>query len=183
MRYNFLSFSYYIRAIIESFLILILSVVSEIYRLQVNDASSILSFIFWIIVLIILLLFTIFSLWLLLKKNQDDESNKYKEFFNGMKKKFCWRLFITIWMLRRLIFVLLFIILTPISPILTIQILSFIQLAYFIILLVIRPYTEIKDNLVEIINEVFLWVYIYFGSGIITLKRNGIIHQVVYIVI
>ena len=165
MRYNFLSFSYYIRAIIESFLILILSVVSEIYRLQVNDASSILSFIFWIIVLIILLLFTIFSLWLLLKKNQDDESNKYNEFFNGMKKKFCWRLFITIWMLRRLIFVLLFIILTPKSPILTIQILSFIQLAYFIILLIIRPYTEIKDNLVEIINEVFLWVYIFWLWG------------------
>ena len=154
-----MTFGYYIRTMIESILILNMFTFSEIYKFSRVDTSNVSSLIGCLIILSAIILFLVLSVLLQFRKvKEDDETiDKFEEFNHGIKKTKVWQLYIVIWLIRRILFVLFIITTSPRSPILTLQILLVVQLWYFIYVLIQRPYLEVKDNLVEIINDLFYY--------------------------
>ena len=179
-----MTFGYYIRTMIESILILSMSTFSEIYNFSGIDTSNVSSLIACLIILSAIILFFVLSVLLQFRKiKEDDEAiDKFEEFNHGVMKTKLWQLYIVIWLIIKISFVLFIITISPKSPILTIQILTGFQIWYFIYVLIQRPYAEIKDNLVEIINE-FILLFIYDGFGISVQKMSGVQHQVISIFI
>ena len=155
--FSILTYGFYIRTIIESVIILALSTFSEIINFNVNDVNKASSFAVCTLIILVIIMFLALSVWLALRhiKDEDFKIDKYREFFSGLKKTKPWQLYITVWLCRRLLFVLLIISISPNSQLLALQILSVIQLLYFIYVVAQRPYIEAKDNLIEIINEFF----------------------------
>ena len=165
-----MTFGFYIRTIIESILILALSTFSEIYEFNYDDASKVGSLAASMLIVSVIIVLLVMSGWLLFRQIKDDDSkaDKYEEFYHGLRKTKLCRLYTVAWLSRRLLFVLLIVTISPQSPLLALQILSVAQLLYFIYVAIQRPYIEAKDNLIEIINELFFWIYLlwfwYYNS-------------------
>ena len=157
-----LTYGFYIRTIIESILVLALSTFSEIFNFNVNDVNKASSFAVCTLIILVIIMFLALSVWLAFRQIQDEDVkiDKYREFYCGLKKTKLWQLYTTVWLCRRLLFVLLIVSISPNSPLLALQILSVVQLLYFIYVVVQRPYIEVKENLIEIINELFFLIYL-----------------------
>ena len=65
-------------------------------------------------------------------------------------------------MLRRIIFSLLLIIFSFSSLFVQLSIMIVVQITYTINLIIQRPFEDTKDNVVEIINEIYFWFYISY---------------------
>ena len=83
----------------------------------------------------------------------------FLEDYNLIKKH---KFYTTVLLLRRLIFVVLLITWVSISSRVLVAILSFIQVGYVVYLSYTRPYKNLKENLIEILNEFyFLFLIVY----------------------
>ena len=90
-------------------------------------------------------------------KLHENSHNKLEEFFRGLKSGRKSKIYTTFLLSRRFIFIKLLLILTSISSKILIWILVFIQLFYLGYIALIRPYCNSKENLVEIINETYIF--------------------------
>ena len=116
--FEFLTFSYYIRTIVESLLIFLLSAFSEVYSFNRNDTSNVISLVTSISILAALIFLFGLSTWLVFKKNKEaNKDNKYEEFYSGLKENKVYRIYTPLWMLRRILFVWLLIVMCPYHPI------------------------------------------------------------------
>ena len=92
----------------------------------------------------------------------------FKEFFSDLKDKSWPRLYLTIMMSRRAIFAILLIMGKDLCSICLVIPLILIQALYLTHLIIIRPFKEIGDNLLEIINELFysllITLLVHFNS-------------------
>ena len=108
----------------------------------------------------------------------ENEHNKLEEFFRGLQFDEKHKFYITVLLLRRLVFIVLIITWVSISSRALIGILSFIQIWYVVYLSYIRPYINLKENLIELLNEFyFLFLIVYLiaintESEWSTLKEN-----------
>ena len=139
---------------------MLISAINEIYYWNSSESLRIVSLVtaFALLMLFIVLLWFTLFLSLSSYKTIENEHSKIGEIFNGFKMQRKHKIFASALLLRRLIFVAVLISLMRISSPIVIGILGFAQLVYLIITFILRPYKQVKENLILIINE------IYFGS-------------------
>ena len=89
-------------------------------------------------------------------------------FFSGLKEDKKSRFYVTLLLLRRFTFILLIILLSSIPSRAIIGILLAIQLVYMGCIMYLRPYKEVKGNIIEILNEIYffslIWIFLVFNE-------------------
>ena len=161
--FQFFAFSLYIRVMLEANVFLLLSSFSELYHWDTSSLSKIISIYFaftwgWIC-------FTIISLSLVNYSIHKDTQNidnyiPFKEFLTGVKETRMSRLYPTILLLRRFLFIGLLIFGQSLNSFELICPMIIIQLAYLVNLAIVRPYKKVRDNVIEVTNEWFYLVLI-----------------------
>ena len=186
-----LTYGYYIRAILEVNQYTLTSSISEIKLFDSSSTPKIISLIFAFLCLIFSLIFIAFVSYLSFSSYEinDKEHNKIGEFFEGVKKG-KYKIYTLNLLLRRFIFVSVLIIFASKSSIVSIGTLYGLQIIYLVILTILRPFEEVKWNLIEILNEIYfiilfgwllhfnteeIWSYFYKATYIYLLASNGII--------
>ena len=156
---------YYIRNALEISQFILISSVNEIYELNISKLIKIISFVFSILMIVLYFIilgivnYLIFSLYKLNEKSH----NKLEEFFSWIQESKKARFYVTMLLLRRLIFVTLLLTLASVPSRQLIGVLIVIQFVYGAYIVCARPYKEAKTNFIEILNE------IYFSLFLVTL--------------
>ena len=160
------TFALYIRVILQTNQFILISWVSEIYQFNFYGTKRIIStiialfvFIAWIAIIAITIILTwsndAYKLY-----ESPDERSKFEQLFSEVSLNKKSRIFVWLLQIRRAVFVILLITIGPEFSIIAISILVGLQLIYFILLVVIRPYKEVNCNAIEIINELYFLVII-----------------------
>jgi hypothetical protein len=87
--------------------------------------------------------------------NDEERHNKLGEFSTGLKKNKYARVYSVMLMTRRILFVTWLIVFNYFDKIIVISIMAVIQTGYLTALLLIRPFVEKLNNVIEILNEFF----------------------------
>ena len=155
-----LTFSWYIRYILEMNQLTLISSLYEITNFNTTQKYRIISLTFafiamflCIILIVIITLISISSYEVV--KNRH---NKIGELFSGQKMQKKTKLYTSILLLRRMIFIILLLSLVSVRSWIVITILSLLQLWYLITIIIIRPFIKIRNNMIEIINEIYFFV-------------------------
>ena len=168
--FSILTFSWYIRYMFESNQYVLISWINEISMFNLSDSKKTVSFVFSICLLCFCLWLILFISWLSLSSYEvlKNSHNKFGEIFHGVKMQRKNKFYVPVLFIRRAIFVILLMTLTSIQSWILISILSFIQLWYLVFIIILRPFEYIKDNIIEISNEIFfcilLSILIFFNS-------------------
>ena len=109
-------------------------------------------------IVIIILQYLTFSSYKLI----EGKHNMLEEFFRGLKENRKHKFYSTMQFLRRALFVILLTTWASVHSKVLIAILLSIQTAYVIYLSWVRPYVEIKGNIIEILNEIYFGVLLAF---------------------
>ena len=155
--FNILTFGYYIRYILEMNQLILISSVYEIYSFSSSQPLKIISFVCAIFIFIAWIILIVFVAFLSLSSYEVTEGNhnKLEEIFSGVKMQKKYKLYVTALLIRRALFVILLITLESIPSRAVIGILTGFQLGYLAFITFIRPFSEIKWNIIEIMNEVY----------------------------
>ena len=162
--YEVLTFGYYIRFALELNQIVLISSNSEIYLFSTSSGLKIVSLIISFIMLFLWLVFIAIPIYLTFASYKLDESqhNKLWDFFVGLKPQKRFRSYLALLLLRRLVFVVFLINMVSLNSKILIEILLVIQIIYLVCLIILRPFKEIKANIIEIMNEIYF--FLLFGS-------------------
>ena len=160
--YKILTFGFYIRNLLQMELFIMLYTIYEISILNTEDANHITSLIFAILMVLFYIVFIIFTLWIVFSSYKIDENNHNKlgEFLVGLKPYKKTRFHIGVVLIRRVIYATLFICL--VSPVTNSIIYIFVPLQFCFILYiaVLRPYNKTKANIIEILNEIYMFAFL-----------------------
>ena len=118
----------------------------------------------------ILLIKIMFLLSISSYKLIEGNHNKLGEIFTGLKTQNKFRIYTPILMTRRMIYVLILISIISISSKIVIGILSAIQIGYEVYILYLRPFSRVKDNIIEILLETYFLVLLF---GLIFLNASS----------
>ena len=169
--YYFLTFALYVRLILQSYLIIALSAISEIAVFDVSNSIKITSFIISWIFLLGIITFSLICWYQIWKAHPDITlSNQiyFIEFFNGLKNTTYSRLFPAIYMLQRILCAAFLFSFSKLDPRIKMCFLAFINLISLLYLLIVRPYTNFKNLLLECLSQtlvsIFSWMLIYFAT-------------------
>ena len=117
---------------------------------------------FWVV-------FMLVSFWQFIKSLKDNNLEKmyyFIEFFSGIKGTRKARIYALMFLLRRTILCCIVLLFHEImSPITLNSVIAFFQIWYLFYSVIIRQFSELKDNILEILNEVFytiLWSLLIF---------------------
>ena len=181
--YRILTFGFFIRNTLELSQFILISSINEIYESNTEDSYRLISFVFSILMVILFVLmigliqYLAFSSYSL----NENEHNKLEEFFRGLQFDGKHRFYTTVLLLRRLIFIVLLITWSSISSRALIIILSLIQVGYIIYLSYIRPYKNLKENLIEILNEFYFWFLLVYLIAINTESEWSTLKENIYL--
>ena len=96
------------------------------------------------------------------------EHNKLEEFFNCLEENKKSRFWIWLLLLRRTLFVVLLVTWASFPSRQILGVLIFLQVLYYGWLIYVRPYKEIKENIIELLNEAYfitiIVVLIFFNT-------------------
>ena len=162
--HQFFNYSIYIRFAIEVNQFMLLSCTSEIKRWNTSNSSNIISLIISFVIVFVCGWFIIISFlsWTKYEISENvSENYPFKEFFNGITLKSSAKLYSTIFMLRRMTLVSLLIFGSSLSNIYLVIPMIVCQTVYLILVVSIRPFKEVKNNVIEISNE---WFYLILVS-------------------
>lgn len=165
-----MSFTVYIRLILEAYILFMLASVSEIERMNKSSGMQFRSFITAIALAVLCLAFL--TLWIIhwIKYGTSPyvTESKFRTFYSGLKDTKLCRFFNNMFMIRRIIFVTLLIMLYENDKMIRLYWLTGVQLLYVVYMLILRPFTTTKDNVLELINEIgYLLIcgaFIYFNK-------------------
>ena len=162
--YRMMVLAYFIRNGLEMSQFILISSVNEIYQWDTTDSYRLFSFVFSISMILIFVLVVILVLYLIFSayRLNEREHNLLEEFFRGIQQNKRHKFYVTLLLLRRFLFVILVITWLFISSRVLIIVLSIIQLLYTLNLSYLRPYKEIKGNLIEILNEIYFGFLLIF---------------------
>jgi cysteine-rich repeat protein len=197
--HNILKCNFYVRISLlwnESFLLSSTSEIRHFIKRLIGDPSSpttleFISFVLAILILTCCLLLIFISIKDYIKvreKNEIDKTYLFISFYSYQKKNKWARMFTSALLVRRALFWIIVIsLLGRDSKTLVFCLLLFIQVIYLGQLAIIRPFEPLKVNLVEIINEVFILIFIFIffmvgggryedsNSTVVTLVILGIV--------
>ncbi|CAI2380942.1 unnamed protein product [Moneuplotes crassus] len=195
--FEFFTFNIYIRTFIQAFMFTILCTFSEMYSLNLKTTTVKISFGFCIVTVMVCFCLLILSLYMYKKSFPEIDNEKYwacKEFFNGVKDGRYSKLYTTIFLMLRVMLVALVIFGKTIPSLYKATAFYLINIAYGGYLLVVRPYDNPQDNIVECINQVLFcflavplswlktkssWTSFYEGFYIKILMASPIIGSIV----
>ena len=158
------------RLFIESHEAMLLSATSEVYAMDIDSVASGVSFVTALLVLcasIILPLLAFKVFWRYRNSFNPDKKFMLMEFIADLRNAKAARAYMTVLLIRRIVFVILviFLIESPREFIYIVIIgnlyqfnLLVSQLAYILTLIFIRPFENIVNNIIEMVNELFLCV-------------------------
>ena len=181
--YRILTFGFFIRNTLELSQFILISSINEIYESNIEDSYRLISFVFSILMVLIfvimigLIQYLTFSSYSL----NENEHNKLEEFFRGLQFDGKHKFYTTVLLLRRLIFIVLLITWVSISSKVLVAILSFIQVGYVIYLSYIRPYKDLKGNVIQILNEFYFLFLIVYLIAINTENEWSILKENIYL--
>ena len=167
--FNFLTFGYYIRVVLEMNQFLLICSVYEVNSFNTSQLFRVISLGFAILIFAAWIAISAFVFYLSASFYSVDESkhNKLGEFFNGLKMQRRFKLHAFMLMFRRTVFVILLLTWDSVASRLLIGVLTFLQLIYLAYVCFMRPFWQFKNNLIEIVNEVYFWLLlsalIYFN--------------------
>ena len=167
-----LTFGWYIRYIFEINQYVLISWINEVYNFTTSDPKRIASllfsiFVFWMCLCLIICvsLLSISSYEVIKNKH-----NKVGEIFSGVKMMKKSKLFISILLTRRTIFIIFLITFQSIQSWILVTILGVLQIWYLIYIIILRPFEVKKNNIIEIVNEVFFSILL---NSLIFLNSEG----------
>ena len=113
--------------------------------------------------------FVVASIIFIFRDRPSNSCDKYEEFSVDLKPNRKAKLYTTIWLVRRIAFAIIVVSLSPVSSFTVLLLMTIIQcLLYLIFIILVRPFSEPKDNTIEIINEIIftflVWWQFYFNS-------------------
>ena len=152
-----MTFGFYIRTILEASQYLLISSTYEVYKFNTTHPLRIVSLVAAFAVLVAMLALLALTTYLAWSKYKVDESkhNKLEELFSGLKPNKSNRLYAALVLARRTIFVVLLITMVSVSSRLVIGVMTAQQICYLVWLCCLRPWAEVKSNLIEVINELY----------------------------
>ena len=150
-------YGFYIRFILQITQFLLVTSIYEIYIHQTSFMYNIISFTYAIFLLSVCFLIAGIVTYLSISpyKTSPDGHNKIGEFFRGISMEKRSKVFASLMIIRKIMFVSLLIFWMSVSSKLLINILSWLQLWYILYLFMTKPYKEVKGNIIEIINEIY----------------------------
>ena len=159
------TFLIYIRIILQSFELMAISTVYEIYNYDVSNALNISSLVISCIMIILSFAY-IFGIFVFVKHSLGmnfEKSNSYcKELINGLKETKKARLYYSFFTLRRLISVILLIAGQEMWYGLKLVVFVIIHFGVMVYIISVRPFAKVKGNIIEIINEIWYSILISF---------------------
>ena len=155
-----LTFGWYIRYIFETNQYILISCINEIYHINISEPNNIISLVFAILTICACfgMIVWVFVLSLSSYEVSKETHSNLEEIYNGVDTKKKSKLYVSILLIRRAVFIALLITLASIQSWLMISILSVIQFWYLTYIVLIRPFESKKDNMIEIINETFFQI-------------------------
>ncbi|CAI2381063.1 unnamed protein product [Moneuplotes crassus] len=155
--FNFFTFNIYIRIFIQAFSFTTLSILSEIYNLNLSTTVTKVSFGLCVLFGVCTSVLFILSFYMYIKSFPQLDQDKYwccVEYFNGVKPTKYSKLYSSLFMTTRLVLSSLLILgeAAPSSDKSTIFYL--INIAYGLYLIIIRPFENPQDSIIEIINQI-----------------------------
>ena len=162
--HRMLTFSFYIRKFIVMSLFILIWATYEIYKCNTEDSYHTFSFAFAIFLVLFYWIYTAFIFWLALFAYKPDSNNpsRLDEFFAGLKPKKSARIHTVAILIRRIVYIVLFIVLVRSLDQAIIYTILFAQLGFVIYIIVLRPYEEIIVNIIEILGEVFYFAFLFW---------------------
>jgi hypothetical protein len=153
---EYLLYVLYVRLLLESNQAFLLSGISEIDSFRIDSVASIVSLCFAIIIVIFSVFLALKAYHMLYKHwNNYDKDRKFlfMEYYADIRQNKWARIYTSVLLSRRLLFIIIILLFTFFHRNTIFGILLGIQVLYFIQLLIIRPFEEIENNLVELTNE------------------------------
>ena len=184
--YQFFAFSFYIRILLETNQFLMLSSFSELYEFNTSSTSNIISLLSAFagaFICIWLILLSLINYVLNRNVENIETYNALKEFFSGIKHGNYSKLYSTLLLMRRMVFASILIFGQSFSNIGLICPMIIIQFAYLLNLVIVRPYKLAKDNIIEIVNELFYFLLIFILSYFNSKDRWSSIIENAYLII
>ena len=167
--FQIFTFSIYVRVIIQAFLVILLSAVSEISLFSVENPIRIISLsLSWL--LCISLFFYFMICWYQIWKAHPDitltNQIYFLEFFNGIKNNTYARIFPAVHMMQRILCVILLIIFEQLNEYAKISLLTIIHLSSLVYFLIVRPFDSKRDWILESLSQTLVTTFtsllIYF---------------------
>jgi cysteine-rich repeat protein len=158
-----LSFGFYIVLFLETYLLLIIVVLSEISDNEGDTTNSEVSLRFSHGLLALLILFNGLVTWQWVKCFWPGEFKNLKYFkimFDGLKDNQWWRIFPVMFLIKRGMFSFIVLIFAEWSFEIKMSLFIVIQILYFSALIYLRPFESMVDNFIEMMNNSFYIVYI-----------------------
>ena len=183
---NFMTFGIYIQYATSSVLLVWLISSTEIQRFDHSTTTYTISLSFAFIIQFMVFsyfLFTIYK-WYQWRDVENFRAIKYtKQLFDSIKESNISRTFIIKYLFQRILFWLMAALWNPSNTYPKIGVYSLIQLIFFLYTVILRPFNNIKDNLLEIVNEVH---YVVLTSSLLFLNyesRWSQVKEIVYLAI
>jgi hypothetical protein len=170
---SFLMYSLYVRLFLQAHQSFLLSGLSEIYLFNIDRPASIISIVIAIIFIIFSLFLVIKAYYMLYRHWNGFEQNQeffFMEYYADIRDSKWARCYTSALLTRRLIFIVVILLFRFLNRDCIFGILLAVQFFYLLQLLVIRPFKELENNIVETVNEVF---YITFISLMLYLDGDA----------
>ena len=167
-----LTYGIYIRFILESIQFWLIACLYEIYIFNFSQKNYIISFAFAVLLLlgIFVLICVVIYLSLSAYLVYEEFHNNIGEFFVGIQMDRKFKFYAALMLIRKLLFTVVLVFWMHMNSLTIILILLFIEMWYFGYLVILRPFKEIKGNMIEIINEIF---FSFFLGALIYLNNKS----------
>lgn len=163
---NFLAFTYYVRSVLESFIILSISNTAEVLNLakSTNTGSMICSIVIHIFLVTFLVHMLIY--WLISRKS-DQPQTYFEEYYAGVKPKFLAKSYLLVNTTKKILLITLAIYFNGYDEFIKTLIMAAIQGIYTLYLCIVRPFQKACNNIIEILSEM-----IYLAICILLVNCN-----------
>ena len=159
-----LTFGFYITVYIETYILFILVDFSEINLQNKRGIKNIKSWVMSYIILGVMTLFIILTLWQWIKSRKTEvlENLKYfKVLVDGMKPKWICRSYFLVFLIRRTLFGIILFFMESYDMITRVILFVVVQFLITVYMIILRPQQELKEQISDVINEVY---FLFFGA-------------------
>ena len=160
-----LTFGFYVGVWIETYILFLLVDFSEVHYQSKNGIQNMNSCVASYIIMFCMLMLVLLALWQWIKSRKPENFEKQKYFVaivDGMKPKWICRSYSFVFLIRRTVFGAILFFFDFVEAIHRVIILTSIQWVYMMYIMILRPHDSIKENLIDVINEVLYLYYLGF---------------------
>jgi hypothetical protein len=169
--FRLLTFTIYIRMILEAYLFMSISVMAELKEYSYENITTLVSLISAHVYAAILAGFWTLWVWEIFKRIRIDNDKIYyfSEFFSGVKHLKKARLYALNFMVVRILFVAIVVGWSDLTNIIKLVLFSLTQTWFVAYMIIVRPFNSLKDNIIEIWNQILylilVWSLFYLDSS------------------